>query len=141
MIKKFNWEFNQNVGNLYVINLRKVNCYFVAVGLKPIFMTKILWDGLTPEERLFVIAHELGHIFAGQVFSNNPVIREQDEFTADILTRDFCAAASALHKTETLGNSTKTNKSKNSDYHPPVEKRIEALRELATICSCNSTNQ
>lgn len=145
IIKKFNREFNQNVGNLYVVNSRKVNCYFVAVGLKPIFMTKILWDGLTPEERLFVIAHELGHVPTGQIFSNNTFIREQDEFTADkfafILTQDFYVAASALHKTETLGNFTNTKKPKKSDYHPSVEKRIEALRELAMICSCNSTNQ
>jgi len=96
-------------------------------------------DLLEKEELLAVLAHELGHIVAGDRSNDSG---HSEEYTADAtsvhLTRNPKAFISALNKLDGVmipcpccGTLYKKTVSKSSDSHPSLKDRIDNIRRVA----------
>ena len=136
VIKKCNELCGLNLGPLYVVPFWKAQACILPVGTKPIFFTKLLWKNLTQDERLFILAHEIGHAVVTDGLPSAVItLQRRQEYQADafgiILNNNLVAAAGALERVGQLNAKAYKRKPRKSDYHPPMPNRIAFLETLS----------
>lgn len=131
---RFYNQYKIRTGPLFIFPYGHFSPCFIPTSLRIFIVTKGVWNALEPEERLFVVGHELGHLYLllrefKLVFSSDTISQHKVEFLSDEiglkLTGNLQPAVTALEKTCQLFPAKGSNK---PNTHPTILERIQVLQ-------------